>query len=221
VKKIFSSILALTLCLSMTLMTTACNTDQVLADVDVVIQIASSIGSAVGNVSPADAALIAKFSGIAQSGISAIQATYKTYEKSGAVGDLQKLQAAIAAVQENLNQELQAARISDPAAQDKVVNWVALVQSSVAAIAAALPEFNEKTGAIYGSVAFVNVSKKMWTASSLPTPEELQERWAREVCKADVKCAKKVKAHRSKIWRGFKAFGSSLGNAIGEAKFGG
>jgi hypothetical protein len=219
VKKIFSPILALTLCLSMTLMTTACNSDQVLADVDVVIQIASSIGEAVGNVSSADAAEIIKFSVIAQTGINAIQADYKTYEKSGASTDLQKLQAAIAAVQSNLTQELQAARISNPAVQDKVVGWVNLIQSSVAAIAAALPQFHST---IYGSVALVTVSQKTQVASpSLPTPEELQERWVKEVCKADAKCAKKVKAHRSKIWRGFKAFGSSLGNAIGEAKFGG
>src|SRR5579864_2991104 len=78
-----------------TMPTTACTVDQVLADINVAVQIAGQIGQAVGAVSPADALLIAGIQGVASAGLNAIKNAYDTYHASGAVTDLQKLQAAL------------------------------------------------------------------------------------------------------------------------------
>jgi hypothetical protein len=192
--------LALALCLSLV----ACTVDQVLSDIDVVIQIAGNIGVAVGGVSAPDAAIIATFTSIATDGIGAIQTAYNSYKASNASTDLQKLQAAIGAVQQNLAQELAAAHVSDPATQQKVSAWVALINSSVAAIAAALPQLQSNGIQAHNSTV----------QPAMPLPETIQSRWVHEVCQDNAKCGKKVKVHhRGSFW-------SSFGNALGEAKYG-
>jgi hypothetical protein len=176
-KKTLSSLLVLILCFSLV----ACTVDQVLADINVLIQIAASIGAAVGNVSPADSIIIQKLSGIATAGIAAIQTAYDTYKNSGATTDLQKVQAAIAAVQTNLSQELAAAHITDPASQQKVTNWVNLIYSTLAAILAALPQLQtlQKNGRPKITLAV--------------TPKTLKFRWDNEVCQNNSACSALVK----------------------------
>jgi hypothetical protein len=182
-KKILSSLLACVLCLSLV----ACSVDQVLTDVGVAIQIAASIGAAVGPISAVDAAEVAKLSAIATQGLNAVKAAYDAYKASGATTDLAKLQAAVDAVQANLPAELAAAHISDPNAMSKVTAWVGLVVTSVAAIAAAIPQLTSPV---------VAASKKAKLMASLPSAKTLQARWASEVCKGDVKCSALVKVNK-------------------------
>jgi hypothetical protein len=54
----------------------------------------------------------------------AIQAAYNAYKASGAVTDLQKLQAALTEVRTNLPAELAVAHISDPEAVAVTTAWV-------------------------------------------------------------------------------------------------
>lgn len=178
-KKILSSLLVTALALSMV----ACSVDQVLADINVVIQIAAGIGSAVGQVSPADSAVVSKFSNIALTGISAVQTAYNTYKASGSSTDLAKVEAAISAVQVNLSQELAAAHITNPESVAKVAAWVNLINSSLAAVIAALPQLQHPTA---------RIAKQ--AAANLPTPASLQSRWQKEVCQGDKACGSLVKA---------------------------
>lgn len=173
-------LLAVTLCCTMLV---ACTVDQVLADINVLIQIAASIGSAVGNVSPADAAAIKTISDIASAGISAVQTAYTTYKESGATTDLAKLQAAINAVQTNLAQELAAIHVTNPASQQKIQNWVNLISSTLAAIVAALPQLQaHKAG------------KELKIAVEI-TPKTLKARWNTEVCQNNAACNSLVTVH--------------------------
>lgn len=175
-KRAFNYGLIAMLCCSLV----ACTVNQVLADINVLIQIAASIGSAVGDVSSTDSAEIVKLSGIASAGMAAIQAAYTTYQKSGAITDLQKLQAAIAACQTNIQQELAAAHITDPASQQKVTNWVNLIYSTLAAIIAALPQ--------------LQATKTATKMSLSVTPKTLKARWDSEVCSGDSACSALVVA---------------------------
>lgn len=164
--------ISLLLCCSLV----ACTVDQVLADINVLIQIASSIGAAVGNVSVSDSAEIQKLSGIASSGIAAIQTAYASYKASGATTDLQKVQAAVSAVQTNLSQELAAAHVTDPISQQKVTNWVNLIYSTLAAVLAALPELQTHP-----------VTAKAKVAVAI-TPKTLKSEWDKKVCDGAPAC---------------------------------
>ena len=201
-KKIFS----FALCLSLIVCMVACSVDQVLADIDVIVQIASQIGVAVGDISPADAAVIQTFSQIATAGIQAVQTTYDAYKASGAQSDLEKLQAAIAALKTNLQDDLQALRITDPTTVAKVTAWVNLITTSLDAVLAALPQ---------GTPSPTAAARTMAVGMVLPTAESLQARWQNEVCQGDAHCGGLVKAHRH------HGFWHTLGTTLGEAKFGG
>jgi hypothetical protein len=139
-------------------------------------------------VSPSDAAIIADYSRIATAGITVIQTDYAAYKASGATTDLQKLQAAIAAVQTNLQTEFLAAKISDPGTQAKITAWVNLVSSSITAVVAALPQL-EPSG--------IQAQTRVVT---LVTPEYLQARWANEVCAGNKKCGKLVRVPLKYRW---------------------
>lgn len=181
------------LCLSLV----ACSFNQVLADIDVLIQIAANLAGAIGALSPADATEVTKFTTIATNGVAAIQAAYATYQASGAMTDLAKVQAAINSLQSNLNQELAAAKISDPHTVQVVTNWVNLLNAGIDAIVAALPQLSPDAA----HVATVKVTAK-----------SLQQRWKKDVCGGDKACGKRVVVH--------SGFWASLGNGWGEAKFG-
>lgn len=205
-KRCFSLVLVGVLLIS----STACSTDEVLSTIDVALQTAESLESVVGAVSPADAAALEALTGLATVGLNAIKKDYDTYEASKAQGDLEKLQAAIAALQSNLSLNLSAAHIVSPAAVQKTTAWVNLINSSLDAVVATL----EAT--LHPSLL---ASRNL---AQLPTPQSLQARWAREVCQNDSACVAKVKVHRKRAHQGFwKGALSGLGNAIGEAWYGG
>ncbi len=202
-------IAALFMVLCLIISTTACTTDQALADADVLVQIAGSLGVAVGAVSPADAAIVAVFSTLATGGVSDITAAVKAWQSQGSQSNLTKLQSTIAEVQSNLSSELQHAKITDPNTQAVVTKWVALLNSGIAALVAGIPALQAANAA----------------AAEVPTPESLQARWASEVCANNRKCANHVKVHRKtavgKVRGVVAAPFHAVGNAIGDWKFGG
>jgi len=187
----------------------ACSTDEVLSTIDVALQTAANLESIVGAVSPADAAALEALTGLASVGLSAIKKDYDTYEASKAQGDLQKLQAAIAALQSNLSQNLNAAHIVSPAAVQKTTAWVNLINSSLDAVISTIEATLHPS-----ALAARNMAQ-------LPTPESLQSRWATEVCLSDAACGAKVKVHKKHAHGFWNSFVHATGTAIGEAKFGG
>jgi hypothetical protein len=182
------------LVLSICLVTVACTVDQVLTDINLLIQTAGSIGTAIGAVAPADAAIVAGLTSIASKGLTAIQSAYDTYKQTQATTDLQKLDAAIAAVKTNLPAELAAAHVYDPAAQAKCAAWVNLTVTTLDAVSELLPELQTAQTATAKAAVVQKAAAKPNLA-----PETIQARWSKEVCKGDAKCSKLVGTH-SKFW---------------------
>ena len=172
-----------------TMPTTACATDQVLADLNVAIQIAGQIGQAVGAVSPADAMIIAGLSATASAGLTAIKDAYDLYEKSGAATDLQKLQAALDAAKATYGEALKAAHVSNIATVAKVQAWANLIYTSLDAVLAAI-----------GGQATANVKAMGRRNITLTiTPQALKARWDSEVCKGESGCSGLVKTHKKTL----------------------
>jgi hypothetical protein len=191
VKKLALSALVLVLCLSLA----ACTVDQVLSDIDLLLQTAAQIGTAVGAVSPADGAIITALSAIATKGITTLQKTYDSYKASGATTDLAKVRAAANALNSNLAAELAAAHISDPATLAKVTAWCTLIYTTTNLVLNALPQATASAEQPSGAMSMFGGSpKRAPIVIQIPTPEQLQAQWETQVCKSDQKCGKLVKA---------------------------
>jgi len=174
-------------------LTPACTftVDTVLSDIDLVLQTGNVVCSTIGVVAPADSVACQAVATIGITGVNAIKTAYDAYKASGAVTDLQKLQAALAAIKTNLPAELAAAHIVDPAAVAVVTAWVNLVVSTVNDIISLVPQLQ------VGSTATPNqVARRVAVINSaFPTPESLKARWEGEVCHNNVKCGALVKVH--------------------------
>jgi hypothetical protein len=167
-----------------TMTTTACPTDQVLADLNLALQIAVQIIPAVTAVSPVEGAAIQRVSAVATGILTVIESDYRAYEASKAVTDLQKLQAVLDAAKANLTAEIAAAHITDPAVVAKVTAWANLIYSVTDAILSAI-EGN-------GGAASVPV-RAMKLSKPLPTPKALKAGWSGNVCKGEEACSALVR----------------------------
>jgi hypothetical protein len=173
----------------------ACGTtsvDTVLSDTDLLLQTGNVVCSTIAVITPADAAACQAVANVGIGGIQAIQAAYDAYKASGAASNLAKLQAALAAIQKDLPQELAAAHIVDPATVAVVTAWVNLVISTVNTIISLVPEL--QVGHPPASAATVKARAAV-VAAGFPTPESLKARWDKEVCKGNPACAGKVQVH--------------------------
>jgi hypothetical protein len=166
-----------------TVFTFACTVDQVLADINLCLQTAASLETALGVISPADSAALQVITGLATAGLNVIQKDYDTWKASGSTSDLQKLVAACQSLQTNLPQNLAAAHISDPTVVQKTTAWVNLVTTTVGAMAAAWPQVN----------AASTKSRMAKAAASLPSPSALHDQWLKNVCLGDTSCGNLVK----------------------------
>lgn len=202
----------LALTISCLLFTVGCTVDQVLSDINLLLQTASNLATAVGAVSPADAAGIQIITGIASTGLTAIQQDYDTYRASGATSDLQKLKAAIFAVKVNLPQELAAAHVSNSGTTTKVTAWVNLVTTTLDGVLLMLPQLDS---------AGAPRAARVQIAVELPTADSLHARWQDEVCAGDAACGQLVKPKKVKAKKITGSFWHNLGTSLGEAKFGG
>jgi hypothetical protein len=182
-KKLATFVLTCIVAMS-TMTTTACNTDQVLADLNLALQIAVQIIPAVTAISPTDGAAIQRVSSMATGILTVIENDYKAYEASKAVTDLQKLQAALDAAKANLTNEIAAVRITDPVIVQKVTAWANLIYSVTDAI----------LSAIEGNAAVSNASVRTLKLSRpLPSIKVLKQGWSVSVCKGEAVCSALVK----------------------------
>jgi len=172
-------------------MTTACTqaqVDAVLSDTDLILQTADSLGSAIGAVSPADAAALSLLTGVAIAGVNAIKTTYDTYEANKTASNAQNVIAAAQAIQKNLPQELAALHIVSTNAVAKATAWVTMVVDTAAQIV------SQVSGLVGGTRASVG----------LPTPESLKARWTADICSGDAACGNLVTVHHKHLHRKVK-----------------
>lgn len=172
---------ALTLVFALTMVSTACTVDQVLSDINLLLQTATSISTVVGALSQPDALALQAVINTATAGLNVIQTDYDAYEKSGATTDLEKLQAAITTLRDNLPAELAAVHVTNPNAIAKATAWVNLVTTTLQTILSVLPRLSKG-----------KMTAEM--AAAVPTPAALQSRWDLEVCNGENACKKLVRA---------------------------
>lgn len=204
-RKVFSAFAACLLCFSLV----ACSVDEVLTDVDLALQMTASLETAIGNVSAQDGAALSRMVAIATTGLTAIQKTYDDYVSSGAQTDLDKVQAMARVLQSNLQNELDAAHITNPATVQKVQAWVGLVSVALQAVLQLSKQVSDNRSSFErcapdgrfsdcmgGAMSFAAISPG--TVISVPSAALLKARWEKEVCHGDKKCGKLVKARKVK-----------------------
>ena len=148
---IMKGVLSVTLCATM--LWTACSTswiqegEQIVsAMIPAAANIVALVATLEGNsVSPADLQAIQSAGSQAETGLQLIQSLITEYEKASAAaqpGLLNQIQAALGAVQADLNGLLPALHIKDAATQAKITAVVGIVISEVQSLAAILPVVN-------------------------------------------------------------------------------
>lgn len=148
-----------------------------LADLPVLTQMALNLATLVATmqagrqVSPAEAAAIQNISSSAYSGLNSLQALYNQYRANPDASTLQKIQDAIAEINQQLPVELQAAHISDPTLAARVAAGVNLILTTVQSFATLVPQ----TGA---STARRPSAEKV----AVPKAGDLKQRWNQQVC---------------------------------------
>lgn len=204
-RKVLLGVVALLLCFSLV----ACSVDEVLTDVDLALQMTASLETAIGNVSAQDGAALSRMVAIATTGLTAIQKTYDDYVSSGAQTDLDKVQAMARVLQSNLQNELDAAHITNPATVQKVQAWVGLVSVALQAVLQLSKQVSDNRSSFErcapdgrfsdcmgGAMSFAPLSAG--SVISVPSAALLKARWEKEVCHGDKKCGKLVKPRKVK-----------------------
>jgi hypothetical protein len=208
VMKRSKAILALALAIS--LFATAC-TDQwikiALADLPVLTQMALNIGTLITTlqdgkqISAADAAAIQNISAQASSDLDLLESLYNDYKANPTPDVMAKIRQVISDIDTNLPALLQAAHIADPVLAARVAAGMNLILSTVSSFAALLPQ-PVATMQRMQRQGIPGVRKE----PKPPKPEELKRQWNQQVApQFQTSCG----------------FFCSLGNAVGEAKWGG
>lgn len=175
----------LVVALAVSLVSTGCSAQWIsvaLADLPVLVQMALNIATfaetAQGKViSATDEAAIQSISGEASKDLNLLQSLYNEYKASPSDAGLQKINAAIAVIQQNLPALLQASHISDAALAARVSAGVNLILTTVASFAASMPQSSQP-------VASVNVHAQLLRPVPVPTAAELKKTWNETVCVA-------------------------------------
>jgi len=186
-RKTMKGVLAMALAVS--LAATGCSAQWIsvaLADLPVLVQMALNIATfaeaAQGKViSAADEAAVQNISSEASKDLNLLQSLYNEYKASPSDAALQKINAAIAVIQQNLPALLQASHISDAALAAKVSAGVNLILTTVASFASLMPQSSQP-------VASVNVHEQLARPREVPTAAELKKTWNETVC-GEVRCA--------------------------------
>lgn len=177
--------------LAVSLAATGCSAQWIsvaLADLPVLVQMALNIATfaeaAQGKViSAVDEAAIQSISSEASKDLNLLQSLYNEYKASPSDAGLQKINAAIAVIQQNLPALLQASHISDAALAAKVSAGVNLILTTVASFAALMPQASSSST----SSASVNVHAQLARAGAVRTAAELKKTWNETVC-GEVSC---------------------------------
>jgi hypothetical protein len=166
------------LCLS--LLATGCSAQWIkvaLADLPVLLQMALNMGTLVTTLqsgqqlSSSEAAEIQNISNEASRDLNLLQTLYNEYEVSPSPGTIQKIQTAIADINQNLPGLLQAAHVSDPVLSTRIAAAVNLILSTVNSFAALIPQ----------SSAPVKAQKNA-RKTAIPHASDLKKQWNQQVC---------------------------------------
>jgi uncharacterized protein YukE len=145
------------------------STDQVLTNIDLGIQLASSLTPALAAVSPADAAIASELEAAMQGGMTVIKQDADAVQSAGNVSLLAKIKAVADSTKANLQGQLSASHVSDQKLLPQITAWVNLCVSILDAIPANLNPHADMT---------------------MPTAESFKARYDAEVCNGDGDCTK-------------------------------
>jgi hypothetical protein len=172
-------ILSLLLCIS--LLATGCSANWIsvaLEDLPVLTQMALNIGSLATTLqsgqqlTPAESAAIQNISAQAGKDLNLVQALYTEYKQSPNPATIQKIQAAITDINQNLPALLQAAHIGNAALSAKISAAVNLILTTVDSFALLIPANVSQGAAIQASVQ----------KSALPHAADLKKQWNQQIC---------------------------------------
>lgn len=170
----------LAIALMVSMITTACSTQWIsvaLADLPVLTEMALNIASLVTTLqtsqelNPAEAAAIQNLSAEAGRDLNLLQTLYNQYKANPDAATLQKIQNAIATINQNLPALLQAAHISNPALASRVTAAVNLILATVDSFAALIP-----------NSAAASARAAAHAKLSIPSAKELKQQWNQQVC---------------------------------------
>ena len=148
------------------------------ADLPVLTQMALNIGTIITTlqsgqqISASDAAAIRNISAQAANDLNLLQSLYNQYNSNPSASGLQKIQTAIADINQSLPALLQTAHIGDPVLSARVAAGVNLILTSVASFAALIPQTS----------AQLISQKVVHPAPAIPKANDLKKQWNQQVC---------------------------------------
>ena len=171
----------LAILLSISLLATGCSAQWIsvaLADLPVLTSMALNIGTLVTtlesgrSISAADTNAIQNISAQASKDLNLLSALYSEYKANPSASVIQKIQSAIADINQNLPALLQAAHISDPVLAARVAAGVNLILTTVASFASLIPQTSQMSTS--QTVPARNVA--------IPKASDLKKAWNQQVC---------------------------------------
>ena len=166
--------------LSLSLLATGCSATWIsvaLADLPVLLQMALNIGTVVTTLesgkqlTSAEAAAIQNISSQASKDLNLLQTLYSQYKATPNASTLQKIQSAIADMNENLPALLQASHVDDPVVAARITAGVNLILSTVNSFAALMPQ-----------TAAPTQPQAAASKASIPHAADLKKQWNHQVC---------------------------------------
>ncbi|MGA8151769.1 MAG: hypothetical protein WB952_12525 [Terriglobales bacterium] len=161
--------------LSLALFATGCSAKWIsvaLADLPVLLQMALNIGTVVTTLesgqqlTSAEAAAVQNISSQASKDLNLLKTLYNQYKAAPSAGTLQKIQSAIADMNQNLPALLQASHVSDPVVASRIAAAVNLILSTVNSFATLLPQATAQAQA----------------KTTIPHADDLKKKWNQQVC---------------------------------------
>jgi hypothetical protein len=127
-------------------------------------------------ISPTEAAAIQNISAQASKDLNLLATLYNQYKANPSTGTLQKIQSAIADINQSLPALLQAAHISDPVLSARVTAGVNLILTTVASFATLIPQ----TAAASAAQPAAREATRQQVA--IPKVSDLKKQWNQQVC---------------------------------------
>jgi hypothetical protein len=171
----------LAILLSISLLATGCSAQWIsvaLADLPVLTSMALNIGTLVTtlesgrSISAADTNAIQNISAQASKDLNLLSGLYSEYKANPSASVIQKIQSAIADINQNLPALLQAAHIGDPVLAARLAAGVNLILTTVASFASLIPQTSQMSTS--QTVPARNVA--------IPKASDLKKAWNQQVC---------------------------------------
>jgi hypothetical protein len=172
--------MVLTVVMCVALMATGCSAQWIsvaLADLPVLTQMALNIATLVTalqsgqQISAGEAAAIQNVSAEASRDLNLLQTLYNEYKANPNASTVQKIQDAIATINQNLPALVQSAHISNAVLASRIGAAVNLILTTVNSFAALIPQ-----------AAAPATARKNAARASLPSASELKKQWNQQVC---------------------------------------